>query len=65
MQLHIAAEAKERMRAGGGDKKSGVAKLPHPIPDQGKARDQAAELAGVSGNNLHLQDTSRMRGNYA
>jgi ParB-like chromosome segregation protein Spo0J len=34
--------AKKRMVQGGGDKKSGVAQMPPPIKDQGKARDKAA-----------------------
>src|SRR5262245_35781741 len=42
------------MRAGGGDRKSttaksGVAKLPHPISDTGKVRDQVGKAVGVSG----------------
>lgn len=37
------------MAAGGGDRKSGVANLPDPIPDQARARDQAAAAVGVSG----------------
>jgi len=35
-------EAKERMRAGGGDHKSGRANLPHPIENVGRSRDKAA-----------------------
>ena len=42
--------AKERMRAGGGDKKSGVVSLPHPIEDQSKSRDAAGKAVGVSGS---------------
>ncbi len=48
--------AKERMKKGGGDKKSGVENLPHPIPDQGKARDQAGKAFGDTwgGGNLPI-----------
>jgi hypothetical protein len=42
-------EAKERMKEGGGDKKSGRASLPHPIENQGKSRDKAAAAVNVSG----------------
>jgi hypothetical protein len=45
-------QAKERMVMGGGDKKSGVENLPHPIKDQGKARDQAGKALGVSGRTV-------------
>jgi ParB-like chromosome segregation protein Spo0J len=50
-------QAKERMRKGGGDKKSstaksGVANLPHPIPDAGKARDKVGEKVGASGKSI-------------
>jgi len=41
-------EAKARMAAGGGDKKSGKAKLPDPIVDKGQSRDKAAALVQVS-----------------
>lgn len=46
-------KAKERMKAGGGDKKSKIAKsgpvhLPDPI-NQGDSRDQIGEVVGVSG----------------
>ena len=55
MKPILEAEAKERMRLGGGDKKSasykseksGVEILPPPI--SGKVRDELAEQAGVSG----------------
>lgn len=47
-QKMFEAAAKERMRAGGGDQKSGRANLPHPIEGVGKARDHAAKLTGVS-----------------
>lgn len=48
---YYAEQAKERMRAGGGDKKSkksGMESLPYPI-DRGAARDQAAARFGLSG----------------
>jgi hypothetical protein len=50
-------QAKERQQAGGGDKKSasaksGVANLPPPIQDPGKARDLAGKAAGVSGRTV-------------
>jgi hypothetical protein len=44
--------AKERMTAGGGDKKSGRANLPYPIKDTGQARDQAARAFRVSGKSV-------------
>mgnify|MGYP000933829434 CR=1 FL=1 len=50
------AEAKERMKAGGGDRKSetaksGVEKLPHPI-GEGKSRDIVGRMVGVSGKTI-------------
>jgi hypothetical protein len=36
------------MKAGGGDKKSGKAQMPDPIPNTGQARDEAAEMFGVA-----------------
>lgn len=48
----IAEEAKKRMSAGGGDKKSGVQKSSPPIEDTGKTRDKLAEIAGVSHDTL-------------
>ncbi len=52
LEPHFAKEAKRRMAAGGGDKrskdaKSGVGKS--TTPDQAKSRDQAAKAVGVSG----------------
>ena len=44
--------ARERMQAGGGDKKSGVDNCPHPISNTGKARDKAGEAVGVSGRQI-------------
>jgi len=44
----FAVEAKKRMAQGGGDKRAGVANLPHPLKNKGKAREQAAEVVSVS-----------------
>lgn len=54
MKSEIQAQAQERQRAGGGDKKSGsvVEKLPQPIQQGTKTRDEVAALAGVSGRTL-------------
>lgn len=41
--------ARERMRQGGGDKKSGKENLPDPISNTGQARDIAASRVGMSG----------------
>jgi hypothetical protein len=40
--------AKERMAAGGGDKKSGTPKLGEPITDKGEAAEIAAKAVGAS-----------------
>ena len=48
----FAREAKERMRAGGGDKKSGTAERPHPVKNKGRARDRAAKAVGTSGRKV-------------
>ena len=48
-ELLFAGEAKARMAQGGGDKRAGKECLPHPIPNQGQARDKAATLVAVSG----------------
>ena len=40
-------QAKGRMAQGGGDKKSGVENLPHPISATSKARDAAGKAVGV------------------
>lgn len=45
-------QAKERMAEGGGDKKSGVENLPHPIEGTCKARDAAGKEFGVSGKSV-------------
>jgi hypothetical protein len=44
-------EARKRMAAGGGDKKSGVENLPPPLED-GKARDKAGARVGVGGRTV-------------
>jgi hypothetical protein len=44
--------AKERMSAGGGDKKSGVENLPPPIENASTARDAAGKAFGVSGKSV-------------
>jgi DNA modification methylase len=44
----LEAEAKKRMKAGGGDKKSGKERIPDPILNPGQARDHAARLVGVN-----------------
>jgi hypothetical protein len=54
--------AKERMKAGGGDKKSGQENLPDPIPNRGKARDQAAKMVGVSGRTVDNARTVHRHG---
>jgi DNA methylase len=41
-------EAKERMAAGGGDRKSGVAPVPPPVADPGKSREKVAAQMDVS-----------------
>ncbi len=45
-------QAKGRMAQGGGDKKSGVENLPHPISATSKARDAAGKAVGVSGKTV-------------
>jgi ParB-like chromosome segregation protein Spo0J len=50
-------QAKDRMKAGGGDKKSGKARSgvepsPPPILDSGKSRDRAGKAFGVSGKSV-------------
>lgn len=52
-------EAKGRMAAGGGDKKSGKQIIAPPMPDQGKARDKAAELAGT--NRQYVSDAKKLK----
>jgi hypothetical protein len=60
-------QAKDRVSAGGGDKRSAAAKsgkehLPDPIPDAGQARDQAAKVVGVSGKSIDLSRGGWRRG---
>src|ERR1043166_7238292 len=52
-------EAKQRMRAGGGDKKSGKQKIADPIPLQGQARDQAASQFHV--NRQYVSDAKAIK----
>jgi hypothetical protein len=54
---HYEAEAKKRMQAGGGDRKSGKAIVPTPI-DSIQARDQAAAAVGVSAR--YVSDAKRV-----
>lgn len=56
---HLAEQARERMKAGGGDKKSkaakeksGVETFPQAIKSKGKTRDKTGELVGVSGKSV-------------
>jgi hypothetical protein len=41
-------EARQRMSAGGGDKRAGKADLPYPLPGTGQAREKVAETVNVS-----------------
>ena len=50
----FAVEAKIRMKLGGGDKKSGKVNLPYPIADTKQAREEAAEVVGVSPSMVSL-----------
>lgn len=45
------------MSKGGGDKKSGMENLPHPIEDKGSARDAAGKAVGVSGKSIDYATT--------
>lgn len=47
MLPQLKEEAKKRMAAGGGDKKSGKGLIPAPIADAGQSRDKAAEIVNV------------------
>jgi ParB-like chromosome segregation protein Spo0J len=59
---HLEEEARKRMAAGGGDRKSqdarksGVAISPDPIPDAGRTRHKLAEKAGVSDHKMRLAE---------
>lgn len=55
----LEAEARQRMAAGGGDKKSGVEIIPPLIENAGKARDKAAELMDV--NPRYVSDAKRLQ----
>jgi len=52
-------EARERMAAGGGDKKSGRQKVAHPIADPGKSTDKAAKLTNV--NRLYISQAKKLK----
>lgn len=49
----LEAEAKARMSAGGGDKKSGSQKVDTPIQDQGRASEHAARIVGTNRQYVH------------
>lgn len=51
-------QARQRMAAGGGDKRPGKAIVPDPVSDAGQARDQAAKLVQVSPRR-HLSESQR------
>jgi hypothetical protein len=51
-------QAKERMRAGGGDQRSGAEIIPDPIADIGDARSKAAERAKV--NEHYISDAEQI-----
>jgi hypothetical protein len=53
-----AERAKERMRLGGGDKRSGVQQIAPPIENTGKARDKAAKAVGV--NRQYVSDAKKI-----
>ena len=55
----LEAEAKERQRASGGDRKSDMAKIPEPIKDKGLARDKTAALFQASPR--YISDAKRLR----
>ena len=48
LQSKAKADAKDRMSAGGGDRRSGVANLPDPVDNPRRARDELAAEAGMS-----------------
>jgi protein gp37 len=51
-QEHERQAAKDRMKLGGGDKKSGMEIFPYPIEDAGTSRDKIGERVGVSGKSV-------------
>lgn len=61
----LAEEAEERMKAGGGDKKSetyqksGKEIFPYPIENKGQARDQAAAAVGTNGR--YVSDLKKVK----
>lgn len=59
---HYAEEARARMAAGGGDRKSGPVNLPDPIQNQGDAREAAGKAFGVSGKSVDQAETILKRG---
>lgn len=52
-------KARERMSAGGGDKKSGKEKIPDPVSGTGQSRDKVAALVGV--NPRYISDAAAIR----
>lgn len=52
MKPYEERKARERMAAGGGDKRAGIADLQHPVADTGRAVDKLAEKAGVSARTI-------------
>lgn len=55
---HLESEAKERMSAGGGDKKSGTQRIADPIVGAGEAREQAAKATGT--NRQYVSDAKKL-----
>jgi protein gp37 len=51
-QEHERQTAKDRMKLGGGDKKSGKEMFPYPIEDAGQSRDKIGDRVGVSGKSV-------------
>ncbi len=59
IEKYEAGEAKKRMSAGGGDRRSGMAQMPPPITDAGAAREKAAAAVGVSPR--YVQDAKKIK----
>lgn len=59
MLPQLRKEAKQRMAAGGGDKKSGVSLVTPPIPDTGKVRDKAAAIVNVA--NSYVSSAEKLK----
>jgi hypothetical protein len=55
----LEAEAKERQKLSGGDRKSGKEKIPEPIANAGQARDKAAALTNV--NPRYVSDAKKIK----